>query len=154
MLNEQNSTLPDLPDTNRLNSHLESIVLTRIEVESVLKLLAVGKASGPNGLNNRILRELSKELSIPFCSLFNQSYDQAHSLHRIKKLMFVQFRKKVIYPLSLIIDQFPYLKRVSLIYLIVSEINIVIKFRKAICYTFKINCKSFWKMHVFPINMQ
>ena len=73
VLNEQNATLPDLSDINRLNSHLESIALTRIEVESALKSLAVGKASGPNGLSNRILRELSKELSIPFCSLFNQS---------------------------------------------------------------------------------
>ena len=73
VLNEQNATLPDLPDINRLNSHLESIVLSRTEVESVLKSLAVGKASGPNGLSNRILRELSKELSVPFCSLFNQS---------------------------------------------------------------------------------
>ena len=73
VLNEQNATLPDLPDINRLNSHLESIVLSRTEVESVLKSLAVDKASGPNGLSNRILRELSKELSIPFCSLFNQS---------------------------------------------------------------------------------
>ena len=47
-----------------------------------------------------------------------------------------------------------YLKTVSLIYFIVSEINILIKFRYAICYTSKINCKSFWNMHGFPINMQ
>ena len=73
MLNEQNTSLPNLPDIIRLYSHLESIVLTRIEVESALKSLAVGKASGPNGLSNRILRELSKELSIPFRSFFNQS---------------------------------------------------------------------------------
>ena len=46
------------------------------------------------------------------------------------------------------------LKMVSLIYFIVSEINILIKFRYAICYTIKINCKSFEKMHGFPINMQ
>ena len=31
--------------------------------------------SGPNGLNNRILKELSSELSFPFCSLFNQSIE-------------------------------------------------------------------------------
>ena len=73
VLNEQNAILPDLPDINRLNSHLDSIVFTRLEVESVLKSLALGKASGPNGLSNRILRELSNELSTPFCSLFNQS---------------------------------------------------------------------------------
>ena len=28
---------------------------------------------GPNGLSNRILRELSQELSAPYRSLFNQS---------------------------------------------------------------------------------
>ena len=31
------------------------------------------KASGTDGLSNRVLRELSKELSVPYCSLFNQS---------------------------------------------------------------------------------
>ena len=46
------------------------------------------------------------------------------------------------------------LKMVALIYFIVLEINILIKFRKAICYTFKINCKSFEKMHGFLINME
>ena len=38
-----------------------------------LKTLSTAKASGPNGLSNHILHELSKELSIPYCSLFNQS---------------------------------------------------------------------------------
>ena len=47
--------------------------LSEFEVESVIKTLVIGKASGPNGLSNRILRELSSELAIPFCSLFNQS---------------------------------------------------------------------------------
>ena len=66
VLNEKNATLPDLPDINRHNSHLECIVLTRTEVESVLKSLAVGTASGPNGLSTRTLRELSKELLFTF----------------------------------------------------------------------------------------
>ena len=38
-----------------------------------MKSLPVAKASGPDGLSNRVLRELSKELSVPYCSLFNQS---------------------------------------------------------------------------------
>ena len=33
----------------------------------------VGKASGPNALNSHWLREIASELSITFCSLFNQS---------------------------------------------------------------------------------
>ena len=61
-----------------VESELNSIVLTTDEVESVLKILLVGKATGPNGLSNRILRELSHELSLPYCSLFNQSLDTGH----------------------------------------------------------------------------
>ena len=52
---------------------MTNIVLIPLEVESVLKTLTVGKASGPNGLSNRVLKELSVQLSVPFCSLFNQS---------------------------------------------------------------------------------
>ena len=73
MLNETNAALPNLPDNPLLNSHLDNITLPELEVESVIKTLVIGKASGPNGLSNRILRELSSELAIPFCALFNQS---------------------------------------------------------------------------------
>ena len=52
---------------------MTNIVLTPLEVESVLKTLTVGKASGPNGLSNRVLKELSVQLFVPFCSLFNLS---------------------------------------------------------------------------------
>ena len=62
-----------MKDTYILNSDLDSIVLSQPEVESVFKTLVTGKAAGPNGLSNRILRELSFELSLPFCCLFNQS---------------------------------------------------------------------------------
>ena len=52
---------------------MTNTVLIPLEVESVLKTLTVGKASGPNGLSNRVLKELSVQLSVPLCSLFNQS---------------------------------------------------------------------------------
>ena len=72
ILNEQNALIPSLPPAI-VNTQLNSIVLSPLEVESVLTTLPAAKASGPNGLSNRILRELSKELSSPYCSLFNQS---------------------------------------------------------------------------------
>ena len=72
LLNDQDAPLPAILPTI-VKSELKSIALTTDEVESVLKIVPVGKASGPNGLSNRILRELSHELSIPYCSLFNQS---------------------------------------------------------------------------------
>ena len=72
ILNEQNAIIPTLPAATVLTP-LNNIILSPLEVESVLKTLPLAKATGPNGLSNRILRELSKELSIPYCSLFNQS---------------------------------------------------------------------------------
>ena len=41
------------------------------------------------------------------------------------------------------------LEIVSRIYFMVSEINILTKFRQTICYSFKINCTSFEKLHGF-----
>ena len=48
-------------------------MLNPSDVKAVLKILAIGKASGPNGLNNRVLKELSNVISDPLCSLFNSS---------------------------------------------------------------------------------
>ena len=50
-------------------------IITPEEVESILSNLPIGKAAGPDGINNKVLREASKELSIPLCDLFNQSLD-------------------------------------------------------------------------------
>lgn len=71
-LDEQNAALPQLPAA-AVDSPLDHILLTPQEVESVLEILPVGKASGPNGLSNRILKELSHQLASPLCSLFNES---------------------------------------------------------------------------------
>ena len=63
--------IPDLPAASVITP-LNSIILSPLEVKSVLKSLPISKAFGPDGLSNRVLRELSKELSVPYCSLFNQ----------------------------------------------------------------------------------
>ena len=72
ILDDTNAIFPDLPLIH-LHSELTSIILTPLEVKSIIKSLPIGKASGPNGLSNRILRELASEVSIPYCCLFNQS---------------------------------------------------------------------------------
>ena len=56
-----------------LESNLTTITFTPADIESILKPLPLGKATGPDRINNRALRELATELSIPLCSLFNQS---------------------------------------------------------------------------------
>ena len=55
------------------NNMLNSVQFTPYEVETVLKSLKTGKASGPDSINNRILKELSQPLSHPLCDLFNFS---------------------------------------------------------------------------------
>ena len=67
LYDDQNAVLPELPPSATY-TQLSLIVLTPLEVESVLKTLTIGKAFGPNELSNRILRELC-ELSSPFCFL-------------------------------------------------------------------------------------
>ncbi|MCG8113685.1 MAG: reverse transcriptase family protein [Candidatus Thiodiazotropha taylori] len=70
ILDDANANLPELPPPS-YRTQLNNIVITPLEVESLIQTLKTGKASGPNGLSNRILKELYKEVSFPFCSLLN-----------------------------------------------------------------------------------
>ena len=72
LVDDTNVDLPVI-DQYAVHSDFSSLKLTPSEIETVLKSLPIGKAAGPDGINNRILRELAVELSVPFCSLFNQS---------------------------------------------------------------------------------
>ena len=72
MLDERNAEIPDI-HSYPVDSPLSNIVLTSDEVESVLKSLPVGKAIGPDGISNRVLKELSREISPALCGFFNQS---------------------------------------------------------------------------------
>ena len=72
LLDERNAEIPDI-HSYPVDSPLSNIVLTSDEVESVLKSLPVGKAVGPDGISNRVLKELSREISPALCGFFNQS---------------------------------------------------------------------------------
>ena len=72
IINDNSVELPQFDNYNVL-SELSSLHHTPNEIKTVLKSLPVGKAADPDGINNRILRELSRELSVPFCCLFNCS---------------------------------------------------------------------------------
>ena len=68
-VDDSNANLPadlSIPDFS-LNS------ITANEVESILKALQTGKASGPDSINIRILKEVAKPLSFPLSDLFNAS---------------------------------------------------------------------------------
>ena len=68
----QNAEIPEI-HSYPVDSPLSNIVLISDEVESVLKSLPVGKAVGPDGISNRVLNELSREISPALCGFFNQS---------------------------------------------------------------------------------
>ena len=74
VINDQNVDVPDVTDRNVI-SERSIIVLTTDEVKSVLKSLPVGKASGPDGISNRVLKELADQLAMPLSLLFNQSIE-------------------------------------------------------------------------------
>ena len=58
---------------NIIGPTLTDINFTSREVKSVLESLQRGKSSGPDVINNRILKELSPPLSRPLSYLFNYS---------------------------------------------------------------------------------
>ena len=63
------------PASNSLNTTYkpESIIVTPEEVRDTFKSLPIGKAAGPDLINNRLLRELSQPLALPPSDLFNFS---------------------------------------------------------------------------------
>jgi hypothetical protein len=71
-LDDKNKSLPNFHVHQNINK-LDTINITYDEVRDTLKTLNVGKASGPDNINNRILKELSEELSVPLCHLFRKS---------------------------------------------------------------------------------
>ena len=69
--NDSNASLPSI--NHALPYKLDSISITSIEVEDILKTLKTGKAAGPDSIDNRLLKELARPLSGPLTDLFNFS---------------------------------------------------------------------------------
>jgi hypothetical protein len=52
---------------------LRHILITETEVEGILNILDTSKATGPDCINPRLLREAALILKYPLCKLFNTS---------------------------------------------------------------------------------
>ena len=65
MLDDHLAILPD--PVNSDGSTLDSIHFSPTEVKDILSTLKVGKASGPDNVNNRILKEAAVPLSNHLC---------------------------------------------------------------------------------------
>ena len=64
--------------TATLRFLLNNIQFTPLEVQGVLETLELGKSTGPDNINNRVLKELSLALSNPLCDLFHTSMSKSH----------------------------------------------------------------------------
>ena len=72
VLNDKDAVLPDIvPYT--VQSQLQTLIFSPDEVKEILITLPIGKATGPDEISNRVLNELSSELSSPLCSFFSYS---------------------------------------------------------------------------------
>ena len=71
-IDDSSKVIPQL-EFNADQVKLNSIIIIPSEVKDAISCLHVGKASGPDGINNRILLETSVQLSQPLCDLFNAS---------------------------------------------------------------------------------
>ena len=70
-LDETQATLP--PDITLPEHSLNFLSTSLFEVETMLKSLQLCKATGPDAINNRVLKKLAKPLSFPLSDLFNFS---------------------------------------------------------------------------------
>ena len=69
-----NHRLP--PITFQTLNRLSNIINSQPEVVKILKSLDTGKANGPDGISNRLLKETAGEIAEPLSSLFNKSFNQ------------------------------------------------------------------------------
>jgi hypothetical protein len=73
-LSDDNKKIPKT-FLNANSPQLSTINITPSESDAP-RLLKIGKATGPDAINNSVLREAAIELSVPLCTLFNFSLDK------------------------------------------------------------------------------
>ena len=85
------STMPPAPHVHQLppfqyltNNPIHSVQTSPHEVFKILTHLNINKASGPDLISNRILKECATSLSEPLADLFNKSFNQGTFPNRWK----------------------------------------------------------------------
>jgi len=78
---------------------LSRIVVTTSDVDDAIKCLKIGKASGPDGIDNRVLRESVHQISTVLRDLFNSCL-QYHTMPKAWKLANVSAVLKRVTPHS------------------------------------------------------
>ena len=92
LLDESQATLPLTEKNTTYN--LDSIIVTPEEVRDTLKSLPIGKAAGPDLINNRLLEELSQPLALYLSDLFDLSLNSGSVPHILKEANVSPIHKK------------------------------------------------------------
>ena len=71
-VNDENVALPAFE--YKCQNRLSSITCTQHEVASLIELLNPNKATGPDGISNKMLKTVAKEVAVPLSILFNRSF--------------------------------------------------------------------------------
>ena len=71
-INDDNCPLPTFE--LKCQNKLTSILCTPEEIQSLIEILNPNKASGPDGISNKMLKPVAKEVSVPLSILFNRSF--------------------------------------------------------------------------------
>ena len=71
ILDEANASKP--PNLHPTDNNLNYISTSPYEIESILKSLQLGKASGPDKISNDYSKTLATHLSLPLCNFSNFS---------------------------------------------------------------------------------
>ena len=58
----------------KCQKRISSITCTPDKVASLIELLNPNKATGPDGISNKMLKAVSKEIAVPLSILFNRSF--------------------------------------------------------------------------------
>ena len=82
---DDGSAVPEI-DPYSVNEIFSSLTVTPEEVKLTLEALPVGKATGPDGLSNRMLKEISKEICFPLAAFFNHSFSSGEVPDAFKEL--------------------------------------------------------------------
>ena len=107
VLIDKDAVLPDIvPYT--VKSQLQSLIFLPYEVKEILIALPIGKTIGPEEISNRVLKELSSELSSPLCSFCNYSLSVGEIPDIFKEAHVCPVPKGGDLSIISIIEQFPY----------------------------------------------
>ena len=91
-VNDENTVLP--PFEKLTNNSLSTINCTENEIENLINVLNINKASGDDGISHRMLKGVSKSISKPLSILMNRSFNEGIFPEAWKVANVIQIFKK------------------------------------------------------------